>query len=68
MAKEIDTVEFSERELAFLKEQRLGRIATVSSHGQPHVVPGGLRIRWHLFQLWRMETQEQSKVQKYTAK
>jgi pyridoxamine 5'-phosphate oxidase family protein len=39
MAKEIDTVEFSERELAFLKEQRLGRIATVSSHGQPHVVP-----------------------------
>ncbi|MGB8024255.1 MAG: pyridoxamine 5'-phosphate oxidase family protein [Nitrososphaeraceae archaeon] len=39
MAKEIDTVEFSERELAFLKEQRFGRIATVSSHGQPHVVP-----------------------------
>ena len=39
MAKEIDTVEFSERELAFLEEQRLGRIATVSSHGQPHVVP-----------------------------
>lgn len=38
MAKEIDTVEFSERELAFLKVQRLGRIANVSSHRQPHVV------------------------------
>jgi pyridoxamine 5'-phosphate oxidase family protein len=39
MAKEIDSVEFTERELTFLKKQRLGRIATVSSHGQPHVVP-----------------------------
>lgn len=40
MTKEIDSVEFTKkRELAFLKEQRLGRIATVSSQGQPHVVP-----------------------------
>jgi len=39
MAKEIDSVEFTESELTFLKEQRLERIATVSSHGQPHVVP-----------------------------
>ena len=43
MAKEIDSVEFTKkRELAFLKEQRLGRIATVSSQGQPHVVPVAL--------------------------
>ena len=68
MAKETDSVEFTKRELTFLKEQRLGRIATVSSHGQPHVVTGGIRIRWYLLLLWRMETQEQSKVQKYTTK
>jgi nitroimidazol reductase NimA-like FMN-containing flavoprotein (pyridoxamine 5'-phosphate oxidase superfamily) len=37
MAK-VDPVKFSEGELAFLKEQRLGRIATVSSYMQPHVV------------------------------
>ena len=39
MVKEIDSVEFTKMELSFLKEQRLGRIATVSLHGQPHVVP-----------------------------
>ena len=39
MVKEIDSVEFTKMELSFLKEQRLGRITTVSSHGQPHVVP-----------------------------
>jgi hypothetical protein len=33
MAKEIDSVEFTERELTFLKKQRLCRIATVFSHG-----------------------------------
>ena len=32
-------VEFSERESKYLKEQRLGRIATVSPDIQPHVVP-----------------------------
>jgi pyridoxamine 5'-phosphate oxidase family protein len=39
MTKELDSVEFSERESTFLKEQRLGRLATVSSTMQPHVVP-----------------------------
>ncbi|MBA3749334.1 MAG: PPOX class F420-dependent oxidoreductase [Nitrosopumilus sp.] len=39
MAKEIDSIIFSDRESTFLKEQRLGRIATVSSSMQPHVVP-----------------------------
>jgi hypothetical protein len=41
MAKEIDSVEFTKTELSFLKEQRLSRIATVSSHGQPP------QYRWH---------------------
>ena len=39
MAKEIDSIEFSKEESDFLKEQRLGRIATVSLLMQPHVVP-----------------------------
>ncbi len=39
MTKEIDSVGFNEKESTFLKEQRLGRIATVSSSMQPHVVP-----------------------------
>jgi pyridoxamine 5'-phosphate oxidase family protein len=39
MTKEIDSVKFSERESTFLKEQRLGRLATVSLSMQPHVVP-----------------------------
>jgi len=39
MAKEIDSIKFSEKESTFLKEQRLGRVATVSSTMQPHVVP-----------------------------
>jgi len=32
-------VDFTDREAEFLKGQRLGRIATVSPDGQPHVVP-----------------------------
>jgi pyridoxamine 5'-phosphate oxidase family protein len=39
MTKETDSIEFSEEETKFLKEQRLGRIATVSLSMQPHVVP-----------------------------
>ncbi len=33
---------FSERELAYLRERRLGRIATVGTDGTPHVVPVGM--------------------------
>ena len=39
MTKETDSIEFSKVETEFLKEQRLGRIATVSLSMQPHVVP-----------------------------
>src|SRR5438552_1225840 len=30
---------FTEKELAYLAEQRLGRLATVGADGHPHVVP-----------------------------
>jgi len=33
---------FTEKELDYLREQRLGRLATVDSAGNPHVVPVGL--------------------------
>ena len=32
---------FSDAELAYLAERRLGRLATIDPHGQPHVVPLG---------------------------
>lgn len=32
---------FSDAELAYLKEAKLGRLATVDAKGQPHVVPVG---------------------------
>ncbi len=34
---------FTDKELEYLAEQRLGRIATVGADGQPHVVPTGWR-------------------------
>jgi pyridoxamine 5'-phosphate oxidase family protein len=34
---------FSPAEVAYLRSQRLGRLATVASDGQPHVVPVGFR-------------------------
>ncbi|MGN6791352.1 MAG: PPOX class F420-dependent oxidoreductase [Streptosporangiaceae bacterium] len=34
---------FTDEELQYLAEQRLGRIATVGSQGQPHVVPTSFR-------------------------
>ncbi len=34
---------FTPEEIAYLQTQRLGRIATVDSHGQPHVVPVAFR-------------------------
>ena len=34
---------FTDEELSYLAEQRLGRIATVGSQGQPHVVPTSFR-------------------------
>src|SRR5256885_7257638 len=34
---------FTPAEVAYLKSQRLGRIATVGPTGQPHVVPVGFR-------------------------
>ncbi len=41
-AKDADV--FSEREAEFLAESMLGRIATVSANGQPHVVPVAYRF------------------------
>ncbi|PAZ12284.1 pyridoxamine 5'-phosphate oxidase [Streptomyces sp. SA15] len=37
--------EFSEAELAYLKSQRLGRLATVDQHGQPQANPVGFYPR-----------------------
>ncbi len=34
---------FTPAEIAYLQSQRIGRIATVSPDGQPHVVPVGFR-------------------------
>ena len=39
MSREIHSIEFSKEESVFLKEQRLGRVATASLSMQPHVVP-----------------------------
>jgi pyridoxamine 5'-phosphate oxidase family protein len=35
---------FTEREIEYLRQQRLGRLATVGSDGSPHVVPVGFRL------------------------
>ncbi len=35
---------FTEREVEYLRDQRLGRLATVSASGRPHVVPVGFRL------------------------
>jgi pyridoxamine 5'-phosphate oxidase family protein len=34
---------FKEAEIAYMSEQRLGRLATVDAKGQPHVVPVSFR-------------------------
>jgi nitroimidazol reductase NimA-like FMN-containing flavoprotein (pyridoxamine 5'-phosphate oxidase superfamily) len=34
----------TEKQLEYLRSQRLARIATADSHGQPHVVPVGFRV------------------------
>ncbi|HEX6708930.1 MAG TPA: PPOX class F420-dependent oxidoreductase [Rubrobacter sp.] len=34
---------FTEREIEYMTEQRLGRLATVDTEGRPHVVPVGFR-------------------------
>jgi pyridoxamine 5'-phosphate oxidase family protein len=36
--------EFTEKELEYLRSQRLARIATADSGGQPHVMPLGFRV------------------------
>jgi len=35
---------FTEKEIAYLGEQRIGRLATVDSKGRPHVVPTGFNL------------------------
>lgn len=34
---------FTEKEIEYLRDQRLGRLATVDARGRPHVVPVGFR-------------------------
>jgi pyridoxamine 5'-phosphate oxidase family protein len=40
---ELEMSKFTEEEIAYLQSQRLGRLATVSKTGEPHVVPVGFR-------------------------
>ena len=35
---------FTEKEVEYLNRQRLGRLATVTPSGKPHVVPTGFRL------------------------
>ena len=39
---------FTEKEIAYLREQRLGRLATVDTAGKPHVVPVSFRYNAEL--------------------
>jgi pyridoxamine 5'-phosphate oxidase family protein len=39
---------FTEKELEYLKNQRLGRLATVNSKGQPQIAPVGFRYNAEL--------------------
>ncbi|GAA4545526.1 PPOX class F420-dependent oxidoreductase [Amycolatopsis samaneae] len=39
---------FTEKEIAYLRTQRLGRLATVGAHGEPHNVPVGLHYNAEL--------------------
>ena len=35
---------FTDKEIEYLRGQRLGRMATTGSHGAPHIVPVGFRL------------------------
>ena len=49
---------FTPAELAYLSEQRLGRLATTNQGGQPHVVPVGFRHNRELDTIpYRLSTQ-----------
>lgn len=39
---------FTEREIEYLEDQSLGRLATVNASGRPHVVPVGFRYNAEL--------------------
>lgn len=39
---------FTEKEIEYIKERRLGRLATVDADGGPHVVPVGFRFNEEL--------------------
>jgi pyridoxamine 5'-phosphate oxidase family protein len=39
---------FTDNEIAYLREQRLGRLATVDAEGSPHVVPVAFRYNAEL--------------------
>lgn len=45
MAVDTSPISFNEQERAYLASQRLGRLATSTLDGQPHVVPVGFSFR-----------------------
>jgi pyridoxamine 5'-phosphate oxidase family protein len=46
--EEIEMSHFTQAEIEYLKSQRLGRLATVNSKGEPHVVPVSFRYNTEL--------------------
>ena len=44
LAGEVVMSPFTEKEIEYMRGQRLGRLATVGSDGSPHVVPVGFRL------------------------
>ena len=52
VTKQKTKVSFNQKEVKFLKENKLARIATVSPSGQPHVVPIAYEFDGELFHFW----------------
>jgi pyridoxamine 5'-phosphate oxidase family protein len=44
MLEALDMTTFSDKELEYLRSQRLARLATATATGAPHVVPVGFRL------------------------
>jgi pyridoxamine 5'-phosphate oxidase family protein len=44
ITKEVTMSPFTDKEIDYLRAQRLGRLATVGSDGSPHIVPVGFRL------------------------
>lgn len=55
MNKNNNPIIFSESETKYLFDNRLGRLATVSSDNQPHVVPVSYNLMENIV-FWRLES------------